>query len=174
MKTVVIYKSKTGFAKKYAEWIAEALAADIFEASSVAIDKIKNYDTVIYGGGLYIAGISGVKMITQHLDKLKGKKIVVFATGLSQARDDSMKGIVNKNFTPEQLKQVKFFYLRGGFDLNKHNLFYRGLMALMQWKLKRKKTITSDEQGILAACKTPVDFTDKKNINDLVTYARGN
>ncbi|GEA31640.1 flavodoxin [Clostridium beijerinckii] len=28
MKTVVIYKSKTGFTKKYAKWIAEELSAD--------------------------------------------------------------------------------------------------------------------------------------------------
>lgn len=35
MKTVVIYKSKTGFTQKYAEWIAEDLSADLFEVSKV-------------------------------------------------------------------------------------------------------------------------------------------
>ena len=35
MKTVVIYKSRTGFTKKYAEWISEELSADIFDVSKV-------------------------------------------------------------------------------------------------------------------------------------------
>ena len=33
MKTIVIYTSQTGFTKRYAEWIAEAMGADCFELS---------------------------------------------------------------------------------------------------------------------------------------------
>jgi len=40
MKTVVIYKSKTGFAKKYAEWIAEELVADILDVSMVTSNML--------------------------------------------------------------------------------------------------------------------------------------
>ena len=39
MKTIVIYTSQTGFTKRYAEWIAEAMGADCFELS-VAKRKI--------------------------------------------------------------------------------------------------------------------------------------
>ena len=34
MKTVVIYNSQTGFTKRYAEWIADALDADICSAEN--------------------------------------------------------------------------------------------------------------------------------------------
>lgn len=37
MKTIVIYKSKTGFVRKYAEWISEELSADIYDVSDVNI-----------------------------------------------------------------------------------------------------------------------------------------
>jgi hypothetical protein len=40
MQTVVIYKSKTGFARKYAEWIAE-------ELSAVDFTQKKNIDEII-------------------------------------------------------------------------------------------------------------------------------
>lgn len=76
MKAVVIYKSKTGFTKKYAQWIAEDLSADIFEVSKVNMNMLNSYDTVIYGGSLYAVGINGVKLITQNIDKLKDKKLV--------------------------------------------------------------------------------------------------
>ncbi|MDD2402659.1 MAG: flavodoxin domain-containing protein, partial [Clostridia bacterium] len=49
MKTVVVYKSKSGFTKKYAEWIAKELSAEIFEASRITADMMMDYDTVVYG-----------------------------------------------------------------------------------------------------------------------------
>lgn len=38
-EVVVIYQSKYGAAKKYAEWIAEALGADLFERRKIAPEK---------------------------------------------------------------------------------------------------------------------------------------
>ena len=109
MKTVVIYKSKTGFTKKYAEWIAEKLSADIFNAAKVNINMLNKYDAIIYGGSLYAVGIIGVNLITKNINKLKDKKIVVFATGASPLRDEVVSEVINKNFTTEQQKYIKFF-----------------------------------------------------------------
>lgn len=36
-KTVVIYKSKTGFAKKYAQWISEELHCDLMENNGLKL-----------------------------------------------------------------------------------------------------------------------------------------
>lgn len=170
MKTVVIYRSKSGFVKKYAEWIAEELHADIFEASQISIDKLTAYDTVIYGGGLYAVGINGVKLITKNLDRLKGKKVVVFATGASPPGEDALRDVADRNFTPGQLENLKFFYLRGGFDYGKLTPFDRVLINLLKIRLKKKKDKTPDERGMLAAIDNPVDFTKKENIDALIAY----
>lgn len=173
MKTVIIYKSKTGFVKKYAEWIAEELAADIFEASKITAGILTDYDTVIYGGGLYAVGINGVKLITKNLDKLKGKKIIVFATGASPSREEVISEVRDKNFTCEQQKYIRFFYLRGGFDYSKLKFFNKVLMTLMKWIIKKKREteLTPDERGLLAAFDKPVDFTRKQNIEEIISYA---
>lgn len=170
MKTVVIHKSKTGFAKKYAEWIAEELSADIFDVSKVNPNILTAYDTVVYGGGLYAIGINGVKYITQNLDKLKDKKVVVFATGASPFREEAISEVRDKNFTSEEQKYIQFFYLRGGFDYSMLKPFYKVLMTLLKWKMKMKKELTSDERGMLASYDKPVDFTRKKNIDEIITY----
>lgn len=174
MKTVVIYKSKTGFTKKYAQWIAEDLSADIFESSSINMNMLDSYDTVIYGGSLYAVGITGVKLITQNIDKLKDKRLVVFATGASPSREDVINEVVNKNFTPEQQKYIKFFYLRGGFNYSKLNPFDKFLMTLLKWKMKSKKKeeLTSDEIGMLAIYDKPVDYTMRKNIDSIIDYLK--
>jgi len=174
MKTVVIYKSKTGFTKKYAEWISEELSADILNVSEVTANMMTAYDTVIYGGGLYAVGINGVKFIAQDLDKLKDKKVVVFATGLSPLKKNTFNEVKNKNFTSEQQKFIRFFYLRGGFNYRKLNLFDKVLMTLLKtsikWKMIRKKKLTSDEIGMLEVYDKPVDFTRKDKIDEIITY----
>ncbi|GAA0079018.1 flavodoxin domain-containing protein [Clostridium sp. CTA-5] len=172
MKSVVIYKSKTGFTKKYAEWISEQLSADIFNISKVRIDIIKNYDIVIYGGSLYASGITGLKFIKQNIDKLKDKNIIVFATGASPSKKESINQVKDKNFTNDEQKFIRFFYLRGGFDYSKLNSFDKILMTLLKWKLKKKKDLTPDEKGMLAAYNNPVDFTRRKNLDELITYVK--
>ena len=170
MKTVVIHKSKTGFAKKYADWIAEELSADIFDVSKINTNMLTAYDTVIYGGGLYAVGINGVKYITQNLDKLKDKKVVVFATGASPFREEAISDVRDKNFTSEEQKYIQFFYLRGGFDYSKLKPFDKVLMTLLKWKLKMKTNLTPDDRGMLGSYDRPVDFTRKKNIDEIITY----
>jgi len=174
MKIIVVYKSKTGFTKKYAKWIAGDLHADIFEVSKVTINKLIEYDTIIYGGSLYAVGINGVKLITQNINKLKDKKVVVFATGASPSREDVVNEVRNKNFTKEQQEHIKFFYLRGGFNYNKLNPFDKILMLLLKWKIKNKKKeeLTNDEIGMLAIYDKPMDFTMKKNIERIITYVK--
>lgn len=173
-KTVVVYKSKTGFAKKYAVWIAEELSADLFEAAQVTPDMLAAYDAIIYGGGLYISGINGVKLITKNPNKLAGKRSVVFASGATPGRKEEIDEIRNSNFTPEQQERIRFFYLRGGFDYRRLKLFDKVLMTLLKWKMsmKRQAKLTPDEKGLLAAYNRPVDFTKKKNIEPLISYIR--
>lgn len=172
MNTVVIYKSKTGYTRKYAEWVAEELSADIFDSSKVDIKMLNKYDTIIYGGSLYAVGINGVKLIKKNINKLKDKKLVVFATGASPLRDSVINEVVSNNFTIEEQKEIKFFYLRGGFNYKKLNLFDKFLMLLLKWKIKNKKKeeLSDDEIGMLAIYDKSVDFTDKKNIEKIITY----
>ncbi|HSA32896.1 MAG TPA: flavodoxin domain-containing protein [bacterium] len=172
MRTAVIYRSKTGFARKYAEWIAQELSADLFDASDITAGKLEPYDAVVYGGGLYAVGINGVSFITKNLDRLAGKRIAVFATGSSPLKQKVIDDVTARNFTPAQMERIRFFYLRGGFDMEKLPWHLKMVMGLMGWMLRRKKELNEDEAGMLAAMDTPADFTDRKNIEELVRYLR--
>ena len=172
MNVIVVYRSKTGNTRRYAEWIAGELGADLFEASRCGIERIAQYDALVYGGGLYAAGINGVKLITNNLDRLAGKKIAVFATGASPPREEAVQDVAEKNFTKEQLQALRFFYMRGGFDYEKLGSADRFLMNLLRKRLKKKKDLSADERGMLAAYDHPVDFVEKQNIAPLVDYIR--
>lgn len=170
MRTLVIYKSNTGFVKKYAEWISQELSADMIEVSRVNPSVLPFYDTVIYGGSLHAVGIIGIDFIKKNLGKHKDKKVIVFATGATPYREETIKEVRDKNFTPEEQEYIKFFYLRGGFDFNKLKLLDKLLMTILWVKIKMKKEneLTPDETGMLETYGKPADFTKKEYIKPLV------
>ena len=171
MKTVVIYKSISGFTKKYAEWIAEELKADLLEYKNTNIDQLRIYDLIIFGGSLHAAGINGVNIIKKNLHILTDKKIIIFTTGASPQREEIFDEIKQNNFTPEEQEKIQFYYFRGGFDYNKLNLPNKILMTLFKWKIQHNRNKSPDEIGMLAAYENPMDFTKKENIDKLLKYA---
>ncbi len=167
-KAVVIYISKSGYTKKYAEWIAQETGADLRNASSVKKNELSEYDTIVFGGALYATGINGIKIIRKNLDVLAGKKIIVFTLGATPVRESIKQQIMEKNFSTKQLETISFFMLRGGFEFSRLTAFDKVLMILLKFKLKSKKNLTADERGMLQSYSTPVDFTNKKNIQPIV------
>ena len=67
MKGIIIYKSRTGFTKRYAQWISEELKYDIESYQDIRKDSIDQYDLVIYGGNLYAGKIDGLAKIKDLL-----------------------------------------------------------------------------------------------------------
>lgn len=178
MKAIVVYKSKTGFARKYAEWISEETGADIFDASEdeITVENLKAYDAVIYGGGVYAAGINGINGFLRHLPVLNGKKVAVFAVGVSPPGDRVTAKLLDTNFNAQQQETLRFFYFRGGFNFHKLLFFDKVMMSLMkfsiQWKAKRGKDLTSEEKGMLKVLAEPADFTDREQARELVDFVK--
>lgn len=170
MKTIVVYRSKYGYAKKYAEWIAEALNCDIKE--NAALGDIAGYDMIICGGGIYAGRINGANLVTKNLGKLSGKRLILFAVGSNSGADKDIVPFWNKILTPEQQAQIPHFYLRGGFDYGRLNGGDRLLMNLLKSQLKKQKDPDEETKGLLAAYETPVDFTDKERLKELLEYAK--
>ena len=83
MKSIVIYKSKYGSTRDYANWIADELGCDAIDAKNVKIGDLSGFDNIVFGGGLYAEMIAGITLISKNLDKLKDKKIAVFTTGIT-------------------------------------------------------------------------------------------
>jgi menaquinone-dependent protoporphyrinogen IX oxidase len=170
--TVVIYRSTSGFTKRYAEWIAEELKADLFEARKINGSKLANYDLIVFGGSLHAVGISGIKIIKENLTQLADKKVIVFAVGASPPKENITEEIATKNFLLEQQKNLKLFYLRGGFCFEKLDFTNKIVMALFRVRLSLKKSKTPDERGMLAAYSRPIDCTRKENIKAIVEYVQ--
>jgi hypothetical protein len=83
MNAIVVYRSKYGSTKKYAEWIAEELGIECRDAKGMKVSELLPYDTIILGGGLYAEVIAGATLITKNFDMLRDKKLIIYTTGLT-------------------------------------------------------------------------------------------
>lgn len=168
MKTIVVYKSKYGYTKKYAQWLAESLGCDIKENASLA--DVMGYDTIIYGGGIYAGRINGAKLITKNHEKLSGKKLALFAVGSNVGRSEELEAFWKQALEENVRLNVPHFYLRGGFDYGKLGSVDRLMMNMLKKMLLKKDRLTEDEKGLLAAYDTPFDFTDRKNLEEILKF----
>lgn len=166
MKTIVVYRSKYGYTKKYAEWLAESLSCDIKENASIA--DIAGYDAVICGCGIYAGRINGAKLITKNLSRLSEKKLVLFAVGSSVGRPEELEAFWKKALEENIRENVPHFYLRGGFDYSRLGNVDRLMMNMLKKMLLGKDTLTEDDKGLLSAYETPVDFTERKNLDEII------
>jgi len=164
----VIYKSKYGTTKQYAEWIAQELNAALLEVSVVKPAQLMSYDVVIYGGGLYAGGIDGVRLVAKN----PCKNLVVYTVGLANPETTDYSAILNKGFSQEQLEKTKIFHLRGGIDYEKLNLVHKGMMAML-WKMDMKKDEserTEEDKLFLETYGAKLDFMDKNTIMPIIEY----
>ncbi len=169
MKTIaVVYRSKSGFTEKYARWIADAADADLLKADGTKLENLLRYDTIVYGGGLYVGGINGVRLITGHMKELADKRLIVFGVGASPCRPNTVEEVRRGNFSGEAMEKIHFFLLRGGFDLNKCNLKDKMLMNLLKVKLEKAPETDEDAKGMLACYDHPADFTSRDAIGPIL------
>ncbi|MFR1759287.1 MAG: flavodoxin domain-containing protein [Christensenellaceae bacterium] len=171
MKPLVLYRSKTGYTEKYARQLARELGC---EAREFRKDEgsWREYDRVIYGGGLYAGGINGLKSFRKRMQAEAGKRYFLFAVGATPGRPDEIDAIRSHNLTAQEAKTLPFFYLRGGFDYEKLSGADRLMMALMRKALAAQKTPGPDDQALLAAFGDPVDFTDYEGLNPIIRAVR--
>ena len=169
-KIAVIYKSKYGATKRYAGWIAIKLNADLYELSDIRVKDLKEYDTIIYGGPLYVGKIKGIKFIINNYEHLKNKKVKLFIVGMRNNDEVYINSILKNNIPEAILKSINAFYFRGKMYYKELSIKDKILIASLRSSISNKKyiNITSNEKVILDIVGNPIDFTDKKAIDNIV------
>lgn len=165
-KIIVLYRSKTGFSKRYAEWIAEDLACECRPVKSVKQDDLKNYKLVIYGAGVYSGMIGGLGKIKSWMEKSPEKTWIVFATGAAPHDDGYEEMIFKTNFRKGESRPSHFYYFLSGINYENMGFFNRVLMNFFSGMASKKNGTTQ------SAKQTSVDLANRHYIADLLSYVR--
>ena len=177
-KVLIMYFSKYGSTKKYAEWIASELNGDIFNIKNLKQNILKNYDTIILGSGLYAGKIEGINVIIKNYEEIETKKLVLFTCGLADYSKDSNRNNINKRLEkiiPEKIKKnIKIFYLQGGINYKKLNLKHKIMMGLLKMMTLKKGIVNLNEEDkeFIETYGQILDFTNKKNVEEIIKYCR--
>ena len=177
-KALIMYSSKYGTTKQYAEWIAAELNGDIVDVGNVNRNNLKNYDTIVLGSGLYAGNIKGINHIINNFEDVKNKKLVLFTCGLADYSKSHNIEAVSKRLEkiiPANVREkITIFYLRGGIDYKKLSLMHKIMMGMLNKIIKRKDAARMDDEDkeFIEAYGKTVDFTDKNNIGEIIKFCK--
>lgn len=168
---LVMYQSKYGATKKYAEWLAEKLSCDLIKTKDANINKVIKYDTIILGGGIYASGIAGISFLKKNYTKLKDKKIAVFAVGASPYNKEAIKNLKEHNLRGE-LSKIPCFYCRGAWNEEKMSWKDRTLCNMLKKVVLKKDPSKYEpwEEALVEAIGSECDWTSKESINPIIDF----
>ena len=171
MKTLIIYCSKTGFTRKYAQWLREDLDCDCVPYGEKDTVNFAQYQAVAFGSGCYVGKINKLAWFKKQLPALQGKRLAVFFTGAMPPDPSDIHRLEQENFTPEELQSIRTFYLQGGLNYAAMNPIDKLLMAVFR-KMLKSKAHSPKEKIMLQNVQQSFDKTDKEALAPLEEFLR--
>ena len=172
-KGIIIYKSKYGTTKKYAEWLAKETQYDIVDITKTNIKLISNYSNIILFGAIYASGINGLSFLKKNFNFLKDKNIAIFCVGASPY-DEKMFNEIKSHNLKDLLENIPVFYGRGAWDENKMKYIDRTLCKMLQKVVSKKAPSTYEqwETALVEAVGKTCDWTDKEYLQPLINMVK--
>ena len=165
MKNLVLYQSKTGNTKKYAEDIAKAINADIYPLKRFRIKKVRNYDNIIFGGWVMGGNIQGLnKFLADYELYMKDKNVIVFSVGMSYPNQQGREELISQNLL--DLYHVRLYFLQGGMDLSKMKFPMRQLLLVGLKQSLKKQGLSEDL--LEERMKNPINMVNSSNLDHMI------
>jgi hypothetical protein len=99
---VIVYESKTGFTKRYADMLVAKTKLKVFQVKDIS--KVNQNEEIIFLGWMKVGKIQG-------LDKLKRYNVkAVCGSGTGRTAEPNTEAVIARN----KINGIPFFYLRGG------------------------------------------------------------
>ncbi|HML68127.1 MAG TPA: flavodoxin domain-containing protein [Clostridia bacterium] len=158
---VIVYESKTGFTKKYAEMLADKTGMHLYPANEIT--KLDRTEELLFLGWMKVGKIQGLQKVKKH------KIAVVCGCGTGRSAEPDVETILARN----KLVSTPFFYLRGGclplsdiqgVDRFALSMFVRMLKSRNDGDEKTAESIEIIEKGF--------DGVDEENLSPLLDWLR--
>lgn len=170
-KILILYKSKYGAAKEYAQMLAEKLGAALLENKKLRPEQLQPYNTIIYCGGIYAGGVAGIAFLRKNAALLSGKKVAVLAVGASPYDEKVVAQVRAQNLAglPEG---TALFYGRGAWDESVMTAGDRLLCGMLKKMVAKKdpEALEPWEQALMEAMGKKCSWVDEKYLLPLTTY----
>lgn len=134
MKTLVLYKTKWGSSKEYAEWLSEDIKSDIYSVDDFNSNDLNIYERVILFSRTFIGNIEILPFIVNNWSILKEKKVVLVAVGLVDPNSEQGKASYNK--IPSEIRSnIFYFKVKGKVERSKLPMALKVMYSLVKGKI---------------------------------------
>jgi len=165
-KTLVVYHSRTGFTKRYAGWLAQALGcgtADFKDRERLALEE---YEQLIWCDFFHAGGLMSLKWLKKRLPTLAGRRIAVLAVGACPPGTQDVDKTLAANLEGTGLTG---FYVQGGLDYEHMGLGDRAMMWCFRKMVKRKEGPDSETyEGV----RRSFDAADPAALTPVIAWAK--
>ncbi|MCZ0702929.1 menaquinone-dependent protoporphyrinogen IX oxidase [Natronobacillus azotifigens] len=171
MKSIlIVYKTKTGFTKKYVEWISETISCQTIPLEQIDHVDTNTYDLIIYGAGIHAGRIQGLKEFKKKAWDVVDGKVAIFATGGAPYDEAIITKIKTNNFSEHERKDMELFYFQSGLNYEKMGLFEKMIMNIYRKVLEFKNNKSDVEDGTSKAIARSYDHSSREYIKPMIDY----
>lgn len=125
---VIVYESKTGFTKRYADMLAAKTGLKVFRVKELS--KVNQDEEIIFLGWMKAGKIQGLDKLRKHNVK------AICGSGTGRTAEPNTEAVIAKN----KIEGMKFFYLRGGcFPLKELKGMDKIMLSMFLKMLKSQK-----------------------------------
>ncbi len=164
----VVYATKYGHTKQYADWMKEEAGADIFVSTSFTPTKALEYKAVVFAGGVYGDKILIMDWLKKNLGQVNVNKIIIAAVSwYCNDSEEAKARLIAENY-PEQFKNVvPLVVINSGIDKKKTSVMDKAQLLAAQSAINKHEVRTADDINALAIIKGYSDSTSKDNLKSL-------
>ncbi|PIU61873.1 hypothetical protein COX58_03230 [archaeon CG_4_10_14_0_2_um_filter_Archaea_38_6] len=127
----VVYSTRNGSTKQYAEWFGQILKCKVLEMDKVKAEEL-NFDTLVVMSGTYAARMPLTDFLKHNWNIVKDKNLIVVAVGA--APEDNLWSKVSYYLIPGRIrKSVKYFKIKGNYGDSTDNVKKSNLKRVLDF-----------------------------------------
>ncbi|MDH6365327.1 menaquinone-dependent protoporphyrinogen IX oxidase [Enterococcus sp. PF1-24] len=166
MENLVIYASKRGSTKIYAQTFVKEHHYPIADYRKVSTEQLVAADRIIYFGSVYAGKVTGLAALKKKLNKKL--PIVVISVGLTSKKDYDLLAAIQKGILTE-FPEAMTFHLRGALTQAQLNIAEKMLLKMLS---KTNKTQSEEVSEMVLAIRKvvaegSVDYFDLANLTEI-------
>ena len=129
-KVLIVYQSKYGSTRQYAEWLHSEISGDLVNVEKENKPAFAEYDIIVFGSYIRTGRIVIAPLILESWSNIRGKKVVLFTVSGTPPTHPSIQQIFSKGFPEEIRKEIRYFPLRGRLVSQDLSFFDKLLVAI--------------------------------------------
>ena len=177
MKSIILYGSRYGSARRYAQELSKQ--TDIPAVSYQEAPPLSKLETIVYIGALYAGGVLGLTKTLRRQSFGEHQRLVIVTVGLADPdipqNRENIRNSLQKQIPAQLYGRAAVFHLRGAIDYQALSLGHRTMLALLHRSLQKKpaEEWSEEDKALMETYGKQADFVDFASLRPIINEIQG-